>query len=223
MSLALPLTAIAAASLSFGAASSVHCTAMCGPLVTAVVPARVGSLLGYSVARLAAYSALGAIAGALGQAFEAAVPTWLVPALGLLAACFLALHALGVSFDLGRLSIGRLVGRALRSAGVADSLRARSVLLGLATAVLPCGLLASVYALAAATAAPIAGAVVGGSFALGSGAGLAAFPALLRLLRATRRGADAAHWVERGVALVAAVALAFRAFTLARGGSCHLP
>jgi uncharacterized protein len=231
MSVSLPV--LAAAALSFGATSSVHCTAMCGPLVSAVVPPRAPSLAAYLGARLVAYATLSAVAGALGEAFEHAVPTLLVPGLGLVAALFLALHGFGVSFDLGRLSIGTFLGRLLRTradsrsplGGFVRSSNGRSVLLGAATAILPCGLLASVYALAAATGQPIAGAVVGASFAVGSGLGLLVLPALLRALRAapTGRGADVAHWFERGLSLVAALALGFRAIAEARGSSCHLP
>jgi uncharacterized protein len=227
------LLVLAAAAGTFGATSSVHCAAMCGPLVSAVVPPRAPSLARYLGARLVAYTTLSSAAGLLGQSFEHSVPTLLVPGLGLVAALFLALHGFGVSFDLGRLSIGRFLGRLLRTradsrsplACFVRSPNGRSVLLGAATALLPCGLLASVYALAAATGRPLAGAVVGASFAVGSGLGLLALPALLRALRAapSRRGADAAHLVERGLALVAAVALGFRAIVEARGGSCHLP
>ena len=56
---------LASATFAFGAASSLHCAVMCGPLA-ACFASGAGPSVAYQGARIASYSILGAAAGALG-------------------------------------------------------------------------------------------------------------------------------------------------------------
>ena len=59
---------------SFGLAGGLHCAQMCGPLVLAYsLPLRGGAMrahLAYNAGRIATYTLLGAVAGAVGQAIR---------------------------------------------------------------------------------------------------------------------------------------------------------
>ncbi|MEZ4311313.1 MAG: sulfite exporter TauE/SafE family protein, partial [Polyangiaceae bacterium] len=87
---------------------------------------------------------------------------------------------------------------------------------GLATGILPCGLLISAFAMAAATATPVLGAASMASFAVGSAPGLA-IPLLGRGL-AERLKLRIPRNVEGFLWLALAAWLAVR---LAMGESCH--
>ncbi len=176
---ATPPVGVAGLFLLGAAGSTVHCSAMCGPLVAgqvaerlSAVPAarlceahrlRNGLLLPYHAGRLTTYAALGAVAGAAGLAFVGL----LAPArqiLLLLAAVFL-LAAAWVRFaPSGRLGRGawpwlRRLNRT-RPGG--------AYLFGLAMGFLPCGLLYAALVGACALATPLRGAAGMLAFGLGT-------------------------------------------------------
>ena len=174
---ATPVAGLAGLFLLGAAGSTVHCSAMCGPLVAgqvaerlSAVPAtrlceahrlRNGLLLPYHAGRLTTYATLGAIAGATGLAFVG----WLAPArqtllllaaLFLLAAAWVRLAPAGTAG--GSWSWIRRLNRT-RPAG--------AYLFGLAMGLLPCGLLYAALVGACALATPIQGAA--GMLAFGAG------------------------------------------------------
>lgn len=84
------------AALVLGVAGSLHCIGMCGPLVMAVHSARSGGNWWYKkslyhLARISVYGVLGAISGAIGQAFVAfGFQRWVAVTAGILMMLFLA-------------------------------------------------------------------------------------------------------------------------------------
>lgn len=162
-----------------GLASVPHCTAMCGPLAAYACSARPGasSQARYQLGRFISYSALGAIAGAVGGATAMTLPgpwggaflSWSL-ALGLGLAAFRLwqrpeqpLVSLRTKQDVRDESRGT---RALRA------LRAHPFFVGLGTALLPCGALAAAVLIAASTGAALSGALTMLAFAVVSGIGL---------------------------------------------------
>lgn len=212
----MSLVPLALASLAFGFSSSLHCAAMCGPIVGAVVPTRVGPASAYVISRIAAYALAGLLFGAFGELLVSALPAMTVPAVALVGAVFLGAQALGVSVPGPRIRGLKLPGAWVASKLMGASGWRRGVLLGVVTAIMPCGLLASVYALSAATGRAISGSLSAGLFAVGSTVGLLVIPAALRLVVPARL----ATWVQRGAVLVAAVVLFSRAVMQMRTGSC---
>lgn len=201
------------ATFLFALASSLHCAGMCGPLALCATGSR--GAVPYHAARVLAYVALGALAGALG---EAAVPRALAASGAalplLLGACLLLFAAFGAH------AIGRVpgLGRALQR-GHAWAARlgptARGAVLGALTPLLPCGLLWAGLAAAVVAGTWHAGALAMLGFALGSLPALALVQlpfAWSRLLRA-----PAARQRVRRVALLAAAAV-----LLWRGGAAFL-
>jgi len=174
---ATPVAGLLGLFLLGAAGSTVHCSAMCGPLVAgqvaerlSAVPAtrlceahrlRHGLLLPYHAGRLTTYAALGAIAGAAGLAFVG----WLAPArhvLLLLAALFL-LAAAWVRFTPGGAG-----GRSWQWVRRLNRIRpAGAYLFGLAMGLLPCGLLYAALVGACALATPAQGAA--GMLVFGAG------------------------------------------------------
>ena len=174
------------------AGSLSHCAAMCGPFVLAQVGARLeavpacglsewhrlrGALLvSYHLGRACTYALLGALAGWFAGEFGALSGVrWLSAALLALAAIGL-LAAAGVRLGGGRFLEGWFSGGAVGSAlarlarpwsGGAGPVGWRGYALGLILGFLPCGLLYSALAAAAATREPLAGAA--GMLAFASG------------------------------------------------------
>jgi len=129
--------------IAFGAAlaGGLHCAGMCGPLRLLAAP---GSRWQYQGGRLGAYLTLGLIGGITG----ASLPIWIwlpVALLLLLASFFGWLPNTGW--------------KKTRAKFLSLSSR-HPIFLGLASALLPCGLLHAWVAVAAATANPISGAVL---------------------------------------------------------------
>jgi sulfite exporter TauE/SafE len=167
---------------------SVHCAAMCGPLVTFYAGSERGpsTHLAYNGGRLLAYAALGAIAGGIGAAVDLAGDAAQVQGVAaLLAGGFIVvwgglalLRALGVRIPWARTDAAppeRLI-KLRRKPPVA-----RAGLLGLLSAALPCGWLYAFVAAAAGTGSALAGAAVMATFWLGT------VPMLLGLGVAARR------------------------------------
>jgi sulfite exporter TauE/SafE len=165
---------------------SVHCAGMCGGFVVAYAGdgghRGAASHLAYHAGRLATYTTIGALAGALGGALDLAGQS---VGLGRMAALFTGITL--VMFGVARLFRGpRLI--ALRSSAPKGPLRflgallarahaqpraLRALLLGVGTTLLPCGWLYSFVAVAAGSGSALHGAVLMAAFWLGT------LPALL--------------------------------------------
>ncbi len=166
--------------LTAGLIGSPHCVGMCGAFATASAD-RLAEGAAWQVGRLGAYATLGAAAGAAGAALPVSGPV-----------------SAGIAAAL-------LLWFSLRLAGVAPALpvklafptRAASALLarrglvarlgfGALSALLPCGLLWSALAVAAAAGSALAGAAAMGAFWLGTVPLLAGAARGLRLLATAR-------------------------------------
>ena len=181
-------TLLAAASMGF--LGSIHCAAMCGPLALtgackngALVPR---DAAGYFLGRLAAYTFGGAMFGALGHSVHEAVLRFQNVALLLIAGVCFAYGAVLVRRSRRRAEPGLVTlprGPSRRRSGVlafaAGLVPRRGLGLGLATGVLPCGLLMGGWMLAVSTGNPLEGAGVMLTFSLATLPGLAA-PLLAR-------------------------------------------
>ena len=207
-----------------GLVTSLHCAGMCGPLAFAVLPARRDqgdvptAATAYQLARMASYTALGAVAGGLGRMplalFSASALKWL-PWLGVVFFVGLALR-----WDrnwpriplLGRIYM-RVSGR-LRGYSPAAACAA----LGLATPLLPCGPLYFLLGLAL-----LSGSVArGAQFMLAFGLGTVPLLWVAQTQFGRLRGRLSPRWNDRiriGLALLAAVVVAWRLRgTLGGGG-----
>lgn len=208
-----------------GLTSSVHCFAMCGPLACAACP-RSGSLSGqgramatWQLSRVLAYALVGAALGAAGgraaSALEVTTPKWLPWVL----AATLVASALGLTERVPRLPLFARMVRLGGRKGATLAPLGRSALLGALTPLLPCGLLYGLYATALVSGGAVNGALLAGGFALG------AIPALL--LAQLQAGwsrvlpAGAAFVLRRGVPLVAAGMLVWRALATRAAPLCH--
>jgi sulfite exporter TauE/SafE/copper chaperone CopZ len=197
-----------------GLLTGLHCAGMCGALLLGAATARPGKsprpwlpALAYNLARTAAYAAVGAAAGALGAALPA-TPAFrgtvqIAAAVTMLA---LALRMLGlVTFRLPRFLRPRAP-----AVTPPDRLGAvpRAVLLGLATALMPCGPLQAMQLWALGSGSALRGALGMLLFGLGTAPLLFAFGTAVNLL-ARRRAAL--------TALAAALMVALSAGMLVRG------
>lgn len=216
---AMPLLAASAAGLT----GSLHCALMCGPLACVGGRAQVVPALAWQAGRLTGYVASGALLGAAGAVALSGYSETLRPVLPFLMAAGLAITAL----DLGRhwrppkpiAQIARFW--ASQSANFSPPLRA--LMLGMATPLLPCGLLWGMALAAAAADGALGGAAVLGAFALGSVPALALAQAQARLW--PREGRWSGH-LRRAVVLLAAAVIVWRALAADGAGAgstthCH--
>lgn len=158
--IALPAAVVLAA-----LAGSVHCAAMCGPLAAAAIgegPGKLHAGATYAAGRLVAYTLLGVIAGLVGAGVDL-VGSLLPFARLALVASGLAMVTWG-GWSLVR-ALGWLPASPRRPSTRLYAIRKRrpalrGALFGLLTAALPCGWLYTFVAIAAATGAPGAGALV---------------------------------------------------------------
>lgn len=168
-----------------GIAGSVHCAAMCGPLLLAINPISHSSrrqvcrrMLAYHAGRLAMYALLGVIAGYAGEGLIAA---GLGRALAVVAGVLLVIAATGLTVKRRMKLVPRLSSRVVLGISRGAALFARwhqslgYTLLGFANGLFPCGLL---YA-AVVTAA--AGGTISHSVLFMIGFGLGTVPVLLAL------------------------------------------
>jgi uncharacterized protein len=214
--------AVMTSALVAGVLGSLHCTGMCGPLAVAGCTKGRGAdgAAGYFVGRFIAYSTLGAIVGHLGKHAFCILPMSAAQAVAV-ALTALPAAARGLSLLLLRQAPSGLVplrkkpGRTVLST-LAALLPRRGLGLGLATGILPCGLLLTAFAMAAATASPVLGAASMATFAIGSAPGLL-IPLLGRGL-AERLKIRVPAWTEGLLWCALAVWLGVR---LAMGESCH--
>lgn len=160
---------------------SLHCAGMCGVFVAMAVGAGQGASRTrlqalYHGGRLVGYSALGAAAGALGQAVDlgASAVGLHHGAAALAAGTIILIAALSIAKELGwRLPRVRIpVAQRLFAGGARRAQRlsvpGRALTIGLLTALLPCGWLYAFAIVAAGTASPGAGALVMAAFWIGT-------------------------------------------------------
>lgn len=205
-------------SFVFGAANSVHCACMCGPLALAFGGGVQGASA-YHAGRTLSYGALGVVLGGIGAVFgarELSTPSaWVA---FVLAAGLVLLALVGERGAVNIPGLGRVVQAAMARARTLRPLL-RSGLLGLFTPLLPCGLLWAACAGAAVAGSPLAGGAVMLGFALGS------LPLLFlaqtqvgALLR--RFGPRALANVQRLAMLSAAALLLWRGWVSMQGTGC---
>jgi sulfite exporter TauE/SafE len=210
---------------SLAVASGAHCVVMCGPLSVAAHGrggARAGGL--YFFGRLVSYTLLGGLAGSVGRTLAAAPwAHWVEAILSWLLAVLLVhagLRQLGVRprqpgwVQLGRGPRKNRLGRLLAK------LAEEPLLLGAATALLPCGALFAGVTASAALGAPLAGALSMATFAALTGALLVG---VAQVGRALTFGVNGRRVL--GVLLFAGAAvMAVRPIPMLRKGavpSCH--
>ncbi len=193
------------AALIAGLATSIHCTAMCGPLACAmrVRPAE------YHATRLVSYMLAGALCGAIGQTIasflqgsSARIVPWVFAAV---------LIMLGFGLE-KKIPQPRFVANLLLRARLNRSL-------GWLTPLLPCGPLWLMLGAAALTGVWWSGALHMAAFALGT----VPLPLLLQsqALNAQHRlSPRAARWMQQALALGSAGVLVWRA-TLPLHACCH--
>jgi sulfite exporter TauE/SafE len=178
--------ALLAGVLATSVVGSVHCIAMCGPLVGLHGGAKTMRLaFVHSLGRLATYMMLGAIAGLVGNAVDLAGRVGNVQrAATLLAAA--AIVGLGV-FQIVYVHVSRARARTRRRSPFASALvrirpksaAKRAWLVGTLTGLLPCGWLWAFVITAAGTGSVAGGTIVMAAFWLGT------VPAMVGLLRLT--------------------------------------
>jgi sulfite exporter TauE/SafE len=198
--IATPMAAFVA-----GLATSVHCTAMCGPLACAlrVKPA------GYHASRFLSYAIAGALCGAAGhgvaallQGGTARIVPWAFAAV---------LIALGFGLE-KKIPQPRFIANLLLRARLNRSL-------GWLTPLLPCGPLWLMLGAAALTGSWYSGALHMAAFALGT----IPLPLLLQMkaLRLQRSiSSQPARWMQQGLAFISAGLLIWRAM-LPLHACCH--
>lgn len=167
--------------LATGALGSAHCAAMCGPLAVAgcsrgeAVSGR--DAAGYFAGRLLAYATMGAVMGHLGRHALCILPMTALEGIATAAVASAAAYR-GIALLRARPRGERLLAlRAKRSRATVFAMLAelwprRGLGLGLATGIMPCGLLLPAWALAAGTASAPAGAVVMAAFSVATLPGL---------------------------------------------------
>ena len=198
--IATPIAALVA-----GLATSLHCSAMCGPLVCALKVRP----LEYHLSRLVSYTAAGALCGAIGQSVAGALQgetARLVP--WTFAVVFIVL---GLGLE-KRLPQPRFVAALLFRARLNRTL-------GWLTPLLPCGPLWLMLGGAAMTSSWWSGALHMTCFSLGT----IPLPFLLQAQARRIQGAispRAASWAQRTLAFVSAGLLVWRA-ALPLHASCH--
>ncbi len=179
------MTSLLAAALLAGLVGSPHCIGMCGGFAAACGRPG-GGLALWHAGRLTTYAALGALAGALGGALPG--PAW-VPALVSLPllvwfAASLAGLAPGAAI---RIPVLARVGASLAGRRAPGS----RYLFGMATGLLPCGLVYTALAMPVAAASAGTGALAMVAFGAGT------VPALTLLSAGVRRFAAKGVWQRR--------------------------
>ncbi len=205
-----------AAAFVAGLVTSVHCLGMCGPIVcawsigsggNAVAQHRNAAL--YHGARVMSYATLGAVAGALGT-----LPLrWLDGHGGHVLPWLLVLVFLAIALGLGKwlpkpLMLSRPIAK-VRQAVLRVPVHTRAALLGALTPLLPCGPLYLMLGLAMANGSASRGAQFAAAFGLGTLPLLWIAQTQVRLL-GPKHGARASQWVQRGLALSAALIMVWR-------------
>jgi sulfite exporter TauE/SafE len=214
--------------LATGALGSAHCAAMCGPLAVAGCTRGAGvsgkAAAGYFGGRLVAYATVGAVLGHLGHHALCILPMDTIERIAIAAVATAAAWR-GISLLRGKRSTDQILPLRRKQSGptgifalLGQLWPKRGLGLGLATGIMPCGLLLPAWALAAGTASALSGAVVMAVFSVATLPGLLIPLAGRRLLqRVLDRLPRAAH----GLAWCALAAwIAVRPLLVA-SGACH--
>lgn len=166
--------------IALGLAGTPHCVGMCGPFAAAT--GDLPELAAWNVGRLVSYATLGAVAGAFGAVIPG--PVWVGPVVAGLLITWSAASIVGWTRPL-HLALPGV--RNLARGGNRTGLVAKATL-GVASGLLPCGLVHAAMALAVAAGTPLAGALAMLAFGLGTtpGPSAAAF-GLRRVLDRTGR------------------------------------
>ena len=201
-------TSLVVTALVMGLAGGPHCIAMCGAACAgigqAAAPRSTQAISMFQLGRLAGYSALGALAAATMQGLgwltiqsAALRPVWtMVHVAAMLLGLMLLIQARQpLWLETGARRVWARVRSATQSMGLAAPLG-----LGMAWALMPCGLLYSALLVATLAGSVPGGALVMALFALGSGVSLWLGPWLL--LRLGRGGRDAWGMRIAGLALL---------------------
>ena len=182
------LLKLAAAALLAGLAGSPHCVGMCGGFAAACSRPPAGLPL-WHAGRITTYAGLGAVGGLAGGLLPG--PRWLLVSISLVLLVWFAA------------SLAELAPRpALRIPGITrlgTALARRRdpgarFAFGMATGLLPCGMVYAALALSLAAASPFGGALTMAAFGLGT------VPALSLLSVSVRRFAAKGLWQRRAVA-----------------------
>lgn len=211
--------------LVMGAVGSLHCAAMCSPLVCAAcsnscrpearsVP--ITGLVTYGLARLVSYGSVGFASGLVGFAavrYANSLPTRIALSF-FVVLLFVVAQWPGV---LGR-SVPALLERAASFCAGLGVGGGAAGLLGLVTPIVPCGLLWSALIMASQSGGPLHGAGVMMVFALGSSPGLLAGPLLLGGLK--QRWKRGWPWIQ---ALLVGLACGMVLWRIWAAGSGTLP
>lgn len=167
--------------LATGALGSAHCAAMCGPLAVAGCSGEDGlsprRTAGYFLGRSLAYGTVGAVLGHLGHHALCILPMGVLEGVAITMVAGAAAYRGFKLLRPRKAPAPRLVQlRARRPTSilglVAELLPRRGLGLGLATGIMPCGLLLPAWALAAGTATATSGALVMTIFSLATLPGL---------------------------------------------------
>lgn len=203
-----------AAAFLAGLVTSLHCVGMCGPLSCSWAVSGPGSgfmrgTAAYHAARLGSYALVGALAGSLGamplrffQHGAGIVLPWML---------VLVFIAIGIGVDrwMPKPALLAVPLRRMQLAAYKLPGTSRAALLGLATPLLPCGPLYMMFGLAMANGSASRGAEFAAAFGLGTLPLLAL--AQTQLHRLTSKWPPGTMLrVQRGLALAAAVILAWR-------------
>jgi len=179
---------------------SLHCAGMCGPLVAAYagMPGadasrrrRAAAHAAYNAGRLAAYLALGGLAGTFGAALDhAAGWAGLTRAAAIVSGSLIALWGLHAVLVALGVRVPRLAAPSPLARGFAVAMRAvadwpqgtRAAILGMGSALLPCGWLYAFVVTAAGTGGALGGSVVMAVFWTGTLPVMLAFGEAVRAL-----------------------------------------
>lgn len=198
-----------------GLVTSVHCVAMCGPLVCAFTPSRTDTvsphlvLTCYHLSKMISYALVGALAGAFGSVVIGMVEdSWLnyLP-------WVLVLFFLGITFRLDRLLpkplwLGRFYQRCTQRFSKFTKPVA-AALIGFASPLLPCGPLYVIFGLALFSGSLWKGMEFAIGFSMGTLPLL--WLAQSQFFRISQKGGlDWLPRVQRGLALVAAMVIIWR-------------
>lgn len=175
------MTALALTVLAASLIGSLHCAGMCGGFVVfyAGSGGRRAALghAAYNLGRLAAYSTLGVLAGALGAALDlAAAPAGIQRAAAVLAGALIVLWGTRMLLETAGVRVARLEPPAALRGAISRGVAAvaaqppvtRALVIGLLTGLLPCGWLYAFVVTAAGTGDPLRGAGLMAVFWLGT-------------------------------------------------------
>ena len=202
-------TSMAITALVMGLVGGPHCVAMCGAACAGIGRAAgarsTRALLGFQLSRMVGYAAFGAIAAGSVQGLA-----WLGTNTAVLRPVWTMFHVAALLLGAVLLwqarqpawieNLGQAVWRKARPALTTLGPRA-PVVLGVAWALMPCGLLYSALLVASLSANALEGAAIMALFSLGTSVSLTAGPWLLLRLRGARSGA----WGMRLAGLALAV------------------